>query len=115
MTSGPGIIPKPQPPGGHPERIGKYVVEEYLGGGMCHVYRAKDPVIGKTVAVKILKPENNSDPESRDRFLREAQMAANMEHPNIVSVYTFVPDEERPYMVMEFLKGNDLATIIKEK
>ena len=100
MTTGPDMIPKRQPPVDHPERIGKYVVEEYLGGGMCHVYRAKDSVIGKTVAVKILKPENNSDPESRDRFLREAQLAANMDHPNIISVYSFVPDERQPYMVM---------------
>ena len=96
MTSGPpGAAWKGQPQTGHPDHIGKYVVEEYLGGGMCHVYRAKDPLIGKTVAVKILKAENNSDPESRDRFLREARVAANMEHPNIVSVYSCGPPDNR--------------------
>jgi serine/threonine protein kinase len=97
----------------HPERIGKYVVEEYLGGGMSHVYRAKDPLLGKTVAVKVLTDAATSDEESRSRFLREARMAANIEHPNIITVYDFGEESGRPYMVMEFLRGEDLRSVIK--
>src|SRR5262245_37558055 len=97
----------------HPERIGKYVVEEYLGGGMSHVYRAKDPLLGKTVAVKVLTDTATSDEESRNRFLREARMAANIEHPNIITVYDFGEESGRPYMVMEFLRGEDLRSVIK--
>jgi eukaryotic-like serine/threonine-protein kinase len=98
----------------HPDRIGKYLVEEHLGGGMSSVYRAKDPVLGKTVAIKILREEGKSDPAQRDRFLNEARIAANMEHPNIVSVYDFGEDEGFPFMVMEFLRGETLGTLIKE-
>jgi serine/threonine protein kinase len=97
----------------HPDHIGKYLVEEYLGGGMSHVYRAKDPVLGKTVAIKILTADSARDQESRSRFLREARMAANIEHPNIITVYDFGEDGGRPYMVMEFLKGEDLRTFIR--
>lgn len=97
-----------------PDHIGKYVVEEYLGGGMSHVYRAKDPVLGKTVVIKLLKADSSFDQESRSRFLREAQMAANIEHSNIITVYDFGEHQGQPYMVMEFLKGNDLRAIIRE-
>ena len=48
----------------HPDHIGKYVIEEYLGGGMSNVYRATDPVLGKTVAIKILTADVAADPES---------------------------------------------------
>lgn len=98
----------------HPDQIGKYLVEEYLGGGMSRVYRAKDPLLGKAVAVKVLTEDVSSDQAHRDRFLNEARMAANMEHPNVVSVYDFGEDQGRPYMVMEFLKGENLRTLIKE-
>jgi serine/threonine protein kinase len=100
----------------HPEHIGKYLIEKYLGGGMSHVYRARDPVLEKTVAVKILKAENNADEECRSRFLREARMAANIDHPNIITVHEFGEDAAgSPYMVMEFLQGEDLAARIKSK
>jgi serine/threonine-protein kinase len=98
----------------HPDRIGKYLVEEHLGGGMSSVYRARDPLLGKAVAIKVLKEDRNADPAQRDRFLNEARIAANMEHPNIVTVYDFGEDEGCPFMVMEFLKGETLHTLIKE-
>jgi serine/threonine protein kinase len=98
----------------HPDHIGKYVVEEYLGGGMSHVYRAKEPLLGKTVVVKVLKADSSSNPELRSRFLREAQLAANITHDNIISVYDYGEHQGQPFMVMEFLRGNDLRTIIKE-
>jgi serine/threonine-protein kinase len=97
----------------NPKRIGKYELEEFLGGGMSHVYKARDTLIGRTVAIKILTPEASADPEAKARFLREAQTAGNIAHENIMSVYDFGEDELRPFMVMEFLRGEDLRSAIK--
>ncbi|MFB3776394.1 MAG: bifunctional serine/threonine-protein kinase/formylglycine-generating enzyme family protein [Bryobacteraceae bacterium] len=95
------------------QRIGKYELEQFLGGGMSHVYRARDTVIGRTVAVKVLTPEASSDPESKARFLREARTAGGLAHENIMSVYDFGEDQGRPFMVMEFLRGEDLRSAMK--
>jgi len=96
-----------------PARFGKYELEELLGGGMSDVYRARDTLIGRTVAVKILTEQAARDADAKARFLREAQLAGNVEHDNIVTVYDFGEDSGRPYMVMEFLRGEDLANRIK--
>jgi eukaryotic-like serine/threonine-protein kinase len=97
-----------------PARIGKYELEEFLGGGMSHVYRARDTVIGRTVAVKILTEAGCQDPEAKARFLAEARMAGNITHDNVLSIYDFGEDEyQRPFMVMEFLRGEDLRHAIK--
>src|ERR1051326_8090925 len=97
-----------------PARIGKYELEEFLGGGMSHVYRARDTVIGRTVAVKILTEQGCEDEEVKARFLAEARMAGNLAHDNILSIYDFGEDERRhPFMVMEFLRGEDLRHAIK--
>jgi formylglycine-generating enzyme required for sulfatase activity/tRNA A-37 threonylcarbamoyl transferase component Bud32 len=96
-----------------PARIGKYELQELLGGGMSRVYRARDTVIGRAVVVKILTEQAARDPEAKARFLREAQVAGNLSHDNVISVYDFGEDESRPYMVMEFLRGEDLRSLIK--
>ena len=97
-----------------PARIGKYELEEFLGGGMSHVYRARDTMIGRTVAVKILTEAGCADEEVRSRFLAEARMAGNLAHDHILSIYDFGEDDlRRPYMVMEFLRGEDLRSAIK--
>ncbi len=96
-----------------PARIGKYELEEFLGGGMSHVYRARDTLIGGTVALKILSEAANRDPEARARFLREARMARNVSHENIVAIYDFGEEQGRPYMVMEFLRGETLRSAIE--
>jgi formylglycine-generating enzyme required for sulfatase activity/predicted Ser/Thr protein kinase len=97
-----------------PARIGKYELEEFLGGGMSHVYRARDTLIGGTVAVKILGEAANKDPDARARFLREARMARNVSHENIIAIYDFGEEQGRPYMVMEFLRGETLRTAIEQ-
>jgi eukaryotic-like serine/threonine-protein kinase len=97
----------------NPKRIGKYEIQEFLGGGMSHVYKAHDTVIGRTVAIKILTQAGVADPEAKARFLREAQMAGSMAHENIMSVYDFGEDDGQPFMVMEFLRGEDLRSAIK--
>jgi serine/threonine-protein kinase len=97
-----------------PARIGKYELLEFLGGGMSHVYRARDTVIGRTVALKILTEAGCEDAEAKERFLAEARMAGNISHDNVLSIYDFGEDEHHhPYMVMEFLKGEDLRHAIK--
>jgi serine/threonine-protein kinase len=97
-----------------PARIGKYELEEFLGGGMSHVYRARDTVIGRTVAVKILTEQGCEDEEVKARFLAEARMAGNLMHDNVLSIYDFGEDEQHhPFMVMEFLRGEDLRHAIK--
>ncbi len=97
-----------------PARLGKYELIEFLGGGMSHVYRAKDTVIGRTVAVKILTPEGVADQDVKDRFLLEARMAGNISHENVISIFDFGEIEGRPFLVMEFLQGDSLRTLIKE-
>src|SRR5438477_581614 len=97
-----------------PARIGKYELEEFLGGGMSHVYRARDTLIGRTVAVKILTEQGCEDEEVKARFLAEARMAGNLAHDNVLSIYDFGEDEHHhPFMVMEFLRGEDLRHAIK--
>ncbi|HXB70610.1 MAG TPA: bifunctional serine/threonine-protein kinase/formylglycine-generating enzyme family protein [Candidatus Acidoferrales bacterium] len=98
-----------------PAKIGKYELEEFLGGGMSHVYRARDTVIGRTVAVKILTDAGCEDAEAKARFLAEARMAGNLSHDNILGIYDFGEDEQhRPFMVMEFLRGEDLRHAITD-
>ena len=97
-----------------PAHIGKYELEEYLGGGMARVYRARDTVIGRTVAVKILVESGNQDSDTRERFLAEARTAGNISHDNILGIYDFGEDEQYgPFMVMEFLRGENLRQAIK--
>jgi eukaryotic-like serine/threonine-protein kinase len=97
-----------------PARIGKYELEEYLGGGMSEVYRARDTLIGRTVALKILTEKGREDGEVKARFLAEARTAGNISHENILGIYDFGEDDQhRPFMVMEFLRGEDLRHAIK--
>jgi eukaryotic-like serine/threonine-protein kinase len=82
---------------------------------MSEVYRARDSVIGRTVAVKILTEAGCADPDVKARFLQEARLAGNIEHDNVVSIYDFGEDEkQRPYMVLEFLRGVDLRHAIRD-
>ena len=99
----------------HPSRIGKYEVEEYLGGGMSRVYRAKDSVLGRRVALKILADSVASDPEAKARFLQEARLASSIAHENIIAVYDFGEENGRPFMVMEFLEGESLRGAIEKR
>jgi serine/threonine protein kinase len=96
-----------------PARIGKYQLEEFLGGGMSHVYRAVDTILGRTVALKILTEAGCADAEAKARFLAEARMAGNIVHDNIINVYDFGDEQGRPFIVMEFLRGESLKDAIK--
>lgn len=96
----------------HPTRIGKYDLEQFLGGGMSHVYRAVDTVLRRTVAVKILTEQGCQDPEAKARFLQEAITASGIQHPNIIKIYDYGEENGRPFIVMEFLVGEDLRDAI---
>lgn len=97
-----------------PFLIGRYELIEYLGGGMAQVYRARDTMLPRTVAVKILSEEGNRDSEVRSRFLVEAQMSSTIVHDNIVRFYDYGEHEGRPFIVMEFLTGQSLKNAITE-
>lgn len=96
-----------------PARLGKYELQEFLGGSMAHVYRAQDTVLNRTVAVKILTEEGCNDRETKERFLQEARLAGGLSHDNIIRVFDFGEDNGRPFMIMEFLKGETLRDAIK--
>lgn len=98
------------------ERIGKYVVESQLGeGGNGAVYAARDAILGRRVALKVLRPEVLHDATVAARFRQEAQAMAQLSHPHVVIVYDFVSDEHRWALVMEELieSGETLSSLIK--
>ena len=96
--------------------IGKYLVEGVLGrGGMGTVYLARDPGLDRRVALKILTLDAADDPELRMRFLREAQAAGGLRHPNIVTVYDVGEDAGQPYIAMEYIEGIDLEHVIPRR
>lgn len=94
----------------------RYQLEDFIGqGGMSLVYRAVDIRTGHSVAVKILKSEYNSDKEFLERFQREAQAASLMSHHNIVNLLDVGVEGEYRYLVLEYVSGNTLKDIIRQK
>jgi serine/threonine-protein kinase len=96
-----------------PTKVGKYELEQFLGGSMAHVYRAKDCVLGRTVALKWLTEQGAADTESRTRFFQEARIACQIHHENLVRIYDFGEEHGRPFIVMEFLEGESLRQAIR--
>ncbi len=96
-----------------PATLGKYELLEFLGGGMSHVYRAHDTVIDRTVVVKILTDDSCRDADAKARFLQEARLAGGFQHENIVSVFDYGEFDGKPFIVMEYLKGEDLREAIR--
>ena len=90
----------------------RYEIVEILGeGGMAFVYKARDKQLQRDVAIKTLKPNYVNQEKFVDRFRREAQTAANLNHPNIVQIFDWGIEDE-PYFVMEYIEGNTLTSII---
>ena len=93
---------------------GRYLLKDKVGaGGMATVYRAQDQVLDRTVAVKIMLPQYASDPTFAARFKQEAQAAAGLSSPYIVSIYDWGKDGDTYYIVMEYLRGTDLKSGIR--
>jgi len=95
---------------------GRYRLVELLGqGGMATIYRARDSQLERDVAVKVLRPEYGSDPDFLERFRHEAQAAASLSHPGIVAVYDYGTDPVGPFIVMELVDGQDLASLLRRR
>lgn len=96
------------------EIAGKYRIESVLGqGGMGAVYAARNKLTGKRVAIKWLLPEHRES-TTRERLLREAQIAASIEHPNVVDIYDVGEHEGGLFLVMEYLRGKPLSDVLAE-
>lgn len=81
---------------------------------MSIVYRAKDRLLGRIVAVKVLHPQYAADADFRDRFQREAQSAASLSHPNVVQIYDVGAHDSTHFIVMEYVQGRNLKEILRE-
>lgn len=94
----------------------RYQIEGRIGsGGMAEVYRARDLMLERTVAIKLLREDFSQDPTFRERFRQEAKAAANLSHPNIVTIHDFGFDDKQIFIVMEYIPGTDLKTILESR
>src|SRR3970040_1184256 len=99
-----------------PETVGKYEIIERIGrGGMGLVYKARDPILDRFVALKVISTDADITEELRARFFREAQACARLSHPNIVTVYDMGEHEGRLFFVMELLEGDELRKLIAQR
>src|SRR5262245_31740062 len=95
------------------QSLGRYVLESKLGeGGMGVVFKARDPQLGRVVAIKILPPEQLADPDRRRRFMLEARVASALNHPHITSIYDIGADGGTDFLVMEYVPGRTLEKLI---
>jgi len=95
---------------------GRYKVLSRLGaGGMADVFLAEDQQLGRKVALKLLHRRFAEDPDFVERFRREAQAAAGLQHPNVVSVYDRGSYDDTYYIAMEYLPGRTLKQLIREE
>ncbi|MHB8864644.1 MAG: serine/threonine protein kinase [Pirellulaceae bacterium] len=96
--------------------LGIYEIRDILGaGGMGHVYLARHRRMNRLVAIKVLPPRVTSDPRAVERFHREVRAAAQLTHPNIVTAFDANEDKQVHYLVMEYVPGDDLATLVKSR
>jgi serine/threonine-protein kinase len=94
----------------------RYQLLEKLGsGGMAEVFRARDPVLDRIVAIKVLRQDYSSNPDFQEHFRTEARAAANLSHPNIVTVHDFGFAENLLFIVMENIPGKDLKQLIRQR
>jgi serine/threonine-protein kinase len=99
-----------------PDTIGRFnLIEEIGEGAMSIVYKAYDPEINRTLAIKLLRGEVAADPEYRYRFLQEAKAAGKLTHPNIVTIFDVGEVEQGPYIAMEYLEGRTLEQMMEDK
>jgi hypothetical protein len=112
-TSGLLALPSSGEPG---SCLGTFRILEVLGqGGMGMVLRAEDTVLQRTVAIKVMRPEMAANPDSRERFLREARAAAALNHAHVISIHHVGEQDGVPYLVMPLLKGESLAARLKRE
>jgi serine/threonine-protein kinase len=96
------------------DRLGRYQIREMIGeGAMASVYKAYDPEIDRTLAIKVLKPHLSEDDQYRGRFLREARAAGVLSHPNIVTIFDVGVEGSTSYIAMELIDGMTLGDLIR--
>jgi len=99
-----------------PSKIGRYEILEMVGrGGMGVLYRAHDPMLERDVALKMMLVDFTADPAARGRFEREAKAVARLQHRNVVTIHELGEADGAPYIVMEFLGGQDLDALLKQQ
>jgi len=89
------------------------LVKPLASGGMAHIWLGRDRLLGRPVAVKILREEYTRQPDFQERFLKEAQAIARLSHPNLVTVYDFGIQNGQYFMVMEYVEGEDLKSFLR--
>src|SRR5262245_54960170 len=95
-------------------RLGPYEVLSPIGsGGMGDVYKARDTRLGRSVALKVLRPQVAEDPELRRRFEQEARAVSHLNHPGIAAVFDIGRHNDRDFIVMEFVDGETLSARVK--
>ena len=98
------------------EKVGRYQIRELIGeGAMATVFKAYDPDINRTLAIKLLKSQLRGDSEYHVRFLREAKGAGVLSHPNIVTVFDVGDDDGHPYIAMELIEGPTVSEFVQGK
>ncbi len=130
IATGPTLAAAPRRPADDPmtevlpdrlvegDAVGDYVIERFLGAGaMGDVYAGRHPVIGKKVAVKVLKRELAADKEASERFVREAKAVNHIDHPNVIDVFNFGQlkgDDGRLFLVMDLVDGKSLRKVLED-
>ena len=95
-------------------QVGKYNILEQIGeGAMGVVYRAMDPILNRPVAIKVMNDGLAQDDALRERFLREAQAAGSLQHPNVVTIYDFGETDGHLFIAMEYIQGADLEHLLR--
>ena len=98
------------------EALSKYRIIEKLGaGGMGEVYKAEDPALLRIVAIKVMSKQGRDALVSKSRFVREAQAASSINHPNIVTIYEIGETDEHAYIVMEYVRGRSIRDLISAR
>src|SRR5882724_47377 len=96
--------------------IAGHRIDAVIGrGGMGVVYRATDMTLNRVVALKVIAPELAEDPEFRARFERESQLAASIDHPNVIPIYHAGEDAGRLYITMRYVEGTDLRELLARR
>ncbi len=99
-----------------PPKVGRYELLERVGqGSMGVLYRGRDTLLGREVAIKVMAAGFLGDVAAHARFFREAKAAARLQHVNIVTIFEFGEHDETPYIVMEFLRGGSLAERLRQE
>src|SRR5436189_3978576 len=95
---------------------GRFEILGSLGtGSMGTVYRARDTMLGREIALKTIRGESSIDPQVRERFYQEARACARLHHPNIITVFDLGESDGMMYIAMELLQGEDLRRIIESR